>query len=115
MCDEAVDDSLTALKLIPDSFVISKMIKELFNVLYGNENILYFNEISGDSIFTCSGMDILNIDLNNINPDNDFDEDDPDTIIFIRLLAWNIKFKKHIELKKELSEEAVPAALDSDT
>ena len=29
-------------------------------------------------------MDILNIDLNNINLDNNFDEDDPDTVIFIR-------------------------------
>ena len=27
MCDEAVDDSLTALKLIPDWFVTSKMFK----------------------------------------------------------------------------------------
>ena len=32
-------------------------------------------------------MGIHNIDLNNINPDNNFDEDDPDTIILIRLLA----------------------------
>ena len=33
-------------------------------------------------------MGILNINLNIINPDNNFDEDDSDTIIFIRLLAW---------------------------
>ena len=39
-------------------------------------------------------MGILNIDLNTINLDNNFDEDDPDTIILIRLLAWYIKFKK---------------------
>ena len=39
-------------------------------------------------------MGILNIDLNNINLDNYFDEDDPDTIIHIRLLAWHIKFQK---------------------
>ena len=31
-------------------------------------------------------MGILNIDLNNINLDNNFDEGDPDTIILIRLL-----------------------------
>ena len=30
MCDEAVDGSLAALKLIPDWFVTSKMIRELF-------------------------------------------------------------------------------------
>ena len=27
MCNEAVDDSLAALKLIPESFITSKMIK----------------------------------------------------------------------------------------
>ena len=32
-------------------------------------------------------MGILNIDLNNINLDNNFDEDDPDAIILIKLLA----------------------------
>ena len=30
ICGEAVDDSLAALKLIPDWFVTSKMIKKLF-------------------------------------------------------------------------------------
>ena len=45
-------------------------------------------------------MGILNIDLNNINLDNNFDEDDPDTIILIRLLAWHIRFEKHKALKK---------------
>ena len=33
MCDEAVDDSLAALKLIPDWFVTRKMIKKLFTIL----------------------------------------------------------------------------------
>ena len=71
MCDEAVDDSLAALKLIPDWFVTSKMIKERFTALYADENILYFNEDSGNV-----DLNILNIDLNNINLDNNFDEDD---------------------------------------
>ena len=30
-------------------------------------------------------MSILSVNLNNINVDNNFDEDDPDTIIPIRL------------------------------
>ena len=37
-------------------------------------------------------MDIFNINLNNINVDNNLDEEEPDTIIFFRLLAWHIKF-----------------------
>ena len=55
-------------------------------------------------------MGILNIDLNNINFDDKFDEDDPDTIILIRLLAWHIKFTKPKEFKKEFSEELMPVA-----
>ena len=37
-------------------------------------------------------MDIFNINLNNINVDNNLDEEEPDTIILFRLLAWHIKF-----------------------
>ena len=39
-------------------------------------------------------MGILNIDISNVNLDNNFDEDDPDTIFHIKLLAWLIKFQK---------------------
>ena len=40
MCDEAFDDSLAALKLVPDWFVTSKAIKRVFAALYADENIL---------------------------------------------------------------------------
>ena len=99
-CDEAVNDSAAALQLISDWFIRNKMIKELFTALYTDENILYFNEDSGNVVFNCNGKGILNIDLNNINLDNNFDEDDPDAIILIRLLAWHTKFEKHKERTK---------------
>ena len=51
MCDEAVDDCLAALKFTPDWFVTSKMIKKLLTALYPNDNILYFNEYSGNATF----------------------------------------------------------------
>ena len=110
MCDEAVDDCLTALKLVPDWFITSKMIEEIFIALYADENILYFNEGSSDSVFNCYGMGIHNIYLNNINLDNHFDEGDPDPIILIRILGWHIKFEKRKELKEELSEEVMAVA-----
>ena len=69
-------------------------------LLYADENIFYFNEDSGNVVFCRNEMGILNRDLNNINLDNNFDEDDPDTIILIRLLAWHIKFEKRKALKK---------------
>ena len=75
------------------------MIKNLFTALYAEENILYFNEDPDNVIFNCNGMGILNMDLNNINlEDTNYEEDDPDTIILIRLLAWHIEFEKRKEL-----------------
>ena len=106
MCDEAVDDCLAALKSIPDCFVTSKTIKTLLNALYTDDNILYFNEDSGDVIFSCNETGILSIDLNNINlDDTNYNEDDPETIVHVRLLAWHIKFEKRKALKKELNGE----------
>ena len=100
MCDEAVNYSLGALKLIPDWFVTSKTIKNFFTALYSDDEE-YFNEDSGSVVFSCNEMGILNIDFDNINLDNNFDEDDPDTIILIKFLAWHIKFEKRKELKKK--------------
>ena len=95
MCNKAVDDCLAALKLAPDWFVTRKMIKKLFTVLYVDENILYFNEDSSNVVFNYNETSILNIDLNCIKlDDNNFDEDDPDAIIHVRLLAGHIKFEK---------------------
>ena len=44
MRDEAVDDSLAALKLILDGFVRSNMIKKLYTTWYGNDRLLFFDE-----------------------------------------------------------------------
>ena len=56
MCDEAVDDSLAALRFIPYWFVTSKTIKELYTPLYADENVLHFNEDSGNAIVFCNKM-----------------------------------------------------------
>ena len=61
---------------------------------------IYSTEDSGNVVFFCNEMGILNIDLNNINLDNNVDEDDPDTI----------RFKKCKALKKMISEELMPIA-----
>ena len=82
------------------------MIKKRFVSLYADNNLIYFNENSGDFIFSCNEMVILSIDLSNINFDNsNYSEDDPETIIHVRLLAWYSKFEKLRTLKKELNEE----------
>ena len=103
MCDKVVDDSLPVLKFVPDWFVTSKVIKKLLTVLYADDNILCFNKDSGDAIFSCYEIGILSIDLNNINLDNtNYDGDDPETIVHIRLLSWHIKFKKRKAFKKRV-------------
>ena len=68
--------------------------------MYADENIIYFNEDFDKVAFNCNEMGIINIDLNNINLDNNFDEDDLDTIILIRPLAWHIKSEKRKALKR---------------
>ena len=68
--------------------------------MYADDGLLFFDKDSGDVTFCCSEMGILSVNLNNINRDNSFDEDDPGTIIIIRLLAWYSKFKKRKALKK---------------
>ena len=67
---------------------------------YADENILYFNEDSGNVAFSCNEMGILYIDLDNIILNNNFDENDSDTTTHIRFLAWHIKFEKLQAFKK---------------
>ena len=45
-------------------------------------------------------MGTLSVNLHNINLDTNFDEDDFDAIIFIRILACHSEFKKRKALKK---------------
>ena len=52
------------------------------------------NEDSGIVVYPCNELGILNIDLNDVNLDNNFDEDDPDTFILIRPLVKNLKNPK---------------------
>ena len=82
MYDEAVDDSLAALKFIPDWFVRSKMIKKLFIALYVDDGLLFFDEDFGHVTFRCNEMEMFSLNLN-FYLENNFDGDDPDIIIFI--------------------------------
>ena len=101
MCNKAVDDFLPALNFHRDWFVTSKMIKKLLTALYADDNILYFNNDSGDVVFSCNEMGIIGIDINNINlDDTNYDEDYPETIIYTIILDWHIEFEKRKVLKR---------------
>ena len=73
MCDKAVDDSLAALKFIPDWFVVSKMVQKLYTALYVDDGLLFFYEDSGNVTFCYNKMCILSVNFNNTNLDNNFD------------------------------------------
>ena len=45
MCHEAVDNSLASLELISDCFVTSKMIKNLYTVLWVDDGLLFLINI----------------------------------------------------------------------
>ena len=78
------------------------MIIKCLTAIYANDDILYFN--AGNEESSCNEVGILSIDIDNINLDyTNHDEDDPETIIHIRLLAWHFKFEKRKPLKKELN------------
>ena len=82
-------------------FLIGLLQVKWLKYFYADENILYFNEHSSNVVLNCNGIGILNIDPNNIDlDDTNYDEDDPDNIFFIRLLAWHIKFEKCKALQK---------------
>ena len=81
MCSEVVDDSLAELKLIPNWFVTDKMIKKTLYCFLCRYGLPFFYEGSGDVTFCCNEVGILSETLKNVNLDNNFDGDDPNTRI----------------------------------
>ena len=91
MCGEAVDDSLAPLFPMANLFPIG-----LLQVKWLNNFLLLCSNV----VFSCNEMGVLNIYINDINLDNNFDADDPDTIILIRLLACILNLKNAKNFKK---------------
>ena len=88
-----------------------KWLKKLYNALFADYNIIFFDEDSGNVIFSSEGMGNLSVGLNNINLDHaSFYEDGPKTIIHARLLGWHIRLKQRKAFKKETSQELMPVA-----
>ena len=76
------------------------MIKKLDDVLLSNHDIIFFNEDSNYVTFFSNEIGILSVNLNKINLDDViFDEDDPETIINLRLLLGIIDLHKVKHLK----------------
>ena len=102
MFDEAVDNSPAAVKSILNWFVTSKMFEKFVKSLLTDNDILFFNEDINNVTFIANQRHILGVDLDKVNLDNDnkFDENDPDTTVHVRLLAFPGKIEKSKALIK---------------
>ena len=67
MCDKDISAFLPALKFVLYWFVTNKIIQKLYNTLFENDNILFFDEDSGNVTFSSDEMGIFKVDLNNIS------------------------------------------------
>ena len=66
---------------------------------------LFDEDFSSHFFFFLISVGIVRVDLGNINlDDNNFDEDDPETIIHVRHLTWCNKSGKYKAFKKDVSE-----------
>ena len=65
------------------------MLGKLDNAFYANDTLFFYNEDFDKATFIANQIHIFAVDLDEINIDNDnnFDEDDADTIIHVRLLT----------------------------
>ena len=79
-----------------------KRLQNLSNAFNAHDDILFYNEDFNKVTFIANQRHIVAVDLDKTNLDNDnnFDEDDSNTITQVRLLAWLSKFEKPKALKK---------------
>ena len=87
------------------------MIKKLDDVISSNDDIVFSNGHFGNVTFSSDEMGIISTDLNSINLDGvNFDKDDLESIIHIRVMAWRNRLKQSIAFKKELNKELIRVA-----
>ena len=111
MSDKTVDDFLPTLKFVPDRFVTNKMIEKLYDALFADDNIFFFDKDSGNVKFSRNEIGILWVDLNYINlDDTNFYEDVHKSVIQVRLSTWRNDLKQRKLFKKEISKESMPVA-----
>ena len=88
ICHKAVDAYLPLLKFVPHWFVTNMMLKDLYNAISLNGGIVFVNANSGNVTFFSNDVGLVNVDLINISlDDNNLDNDDPETIFYVRFIV----------------------------
>ena len=87
MCDKAGDSCLLALKVVPDWFVMSKIIEKPDNAAFSDDDIVFGDIDSNIVRFVSYDIGLNSISLST-NLDNNFDNYDAKTINHVRLTAW---------------------------
>ena len=106
MCDKAVDNFVTALKLVPDWFVLNHILEKR-GFIFSNDDI----DLDDIVKFFSNNMGIVTVDFINVNRHSDnFDEDDPETIFLVRLTAWCSRYKQREAYEKKIDKELMPIA-----
>ena len=85
----------TIIKIVPEWLATTKMLQDLDNALFFNNDIVFFDADSDKFTFFLDDMSLFNVDLNNVNlDDNNFDDYDPETTLHVRLMAWCNRYKQ---------------------
>ena len=111
MCDKAVDFFLPTLKFASDWFVTYKMLQELDDFIFSNDDIVFVNKDSDNVIFSSDDMGLNTIYLDNINlHDDKYNNDGSENIIRVRLTAWCNRYKQRKTCKKQIRKELMSVA-----
>ena len=88
ICDKVVDALLATLKFVSNYTVTNEILETLNNTVFSNDDIVFADADYDFAKFFSDDMGLNAINLNNIIlEDDNFDEDDPETIIHVRLMA----------------------------
>ena len=75
----------------------------LSRIKYLNDDIVFVNADSDNVTFFSDDVGLVNEDLNKFSLDGvNFGDDDLETIIFVRLMAWFNRYKQRKNVKKEI-------------
>ena len=85
-----------------------KLLENFHDSFLANDAMLFLGEVFSKVTFFANKMGILGVgksgDEIDLDDNNNFCEDDPETIMHVKILAWHNKFKICKTLKEKISK-----------